>query len=159
MLATVEKVMLLKAVNFFSETPEEVLADVASMLEEREIQAGETILEKGTLNHALYLIAEGQVRLQHEGQQATDLGENEMFGELSLLDPAPSPVSVTAITETRLLCLEQEPFDELIEDQSTVARRMLQVLARQLRHAQAQARPGKPTGEVLSDIHDKLTNF
>jgi hypothetical protein len=43
-----------------------------------------------------------------------------------------------------------------IEDHSTVAQKMMQVLARQLRHAQVQAAPGKPQGEVLSDIYDKL---
>lgn len=157
MLSTVEKVMRLKAVSFFSETPEEVLAEVASMLEELEISSGETILKKGDTGNAMYMIVEGQVRLHDGERNVTDLGENDVFGELSLLDPGPHPASVTALTDTRLLCLEQETFYELIEDHSTVAWKIIQILARQLRRAQAQVRPGRPTGDVLSEIHEKLT--
>jgi len=158
MLSTVEKVMQLKAVSFFSETPEEVLAEVVSILEEQEIQAGETILEKSDIGNAMYMIIDGQVHVHDEERNVTELGENEIFGELSLLDPGPHPASVTALTDVRLLRLDQEPFYELIEDHSTVARKIMQVLARQLRRAQVQVRPGRPTGDVLSEIHEKLTN-
>jgi CRP-like cAMP-binding protein/HEAT repeat protein len=157
MISTVEKVMRLKAVGFFSETPEEVLAEVASILEELEISSGEMILEKGETGNAMYIIVDGQVRIHDGERNVTDLGENEIFGELSLLDPGPHPASVTALTDTRLLRLDQEPFWEVIEDHSPVARRIMQVLARQLRRAQAQIRPGRPTGDVLSEIHEKLT--
>ena len=49
MLSTVEKVIILKGVSIFAETPDEVLAEVAPLLKEVEVAGGETIFEeKGT---------------------------------------------------------------------------------------------------------------
>lgn len=153
MLTTVERIIYLKNMDLFADTSEEVLAEVAALLEELAIPAGETFLHKGDLGSSLYIIIEGAVRV-HEGERKlADLGENDIFGELALLDPAPRSAEVTTLTDTRLFCLNQEPFNELLEDHTEVARKMLQILARRLRRASSQTRPGR---EPIVDLLDKL---
>lgn len=153
MLATVEKIIRLKSVDLFAETSEEVLAEVAAILAEVEIPAGQTFLQKGDVGSSLYIIVEGQVSVFEGERKLADLGENDIFGELALLDPAPRSAAVTAVSDTRLFRLDQEPFNELLEDHSEIGRKMLQILARRLRRTSEQAQPGR---ELINDLLDNL---
>ncbi|MGQ4807653.1 hypothetical protein NKDENANG_01008 [Candidatus Entotheonellaceae bacterium PAL068K] len=133
MFLTIEKVMILKSVPIFSETPDEVLAEVAAILDDIEYPAGETIFEKGEMGSCMYIIVNGKVRV-HDGEHTlTHLGERELFGELAVLDPEPRSASVTAIEPTLLFRLEQEAFYELMADRTEVARGIIRVLCRQVR--------------------------
>jgi len=138
MLSLVEKVILLKTVSFFSEVPEDVLVEVASVLEGLEIEAGETIIKKGESGGSLYIIADGKVRVHDEGRTITILGKSNVFGEFSVLDAKPRSASVTVLENTRLFRLDQDPFFELIDDHNTIARRIMQVLVQYLRQAHNQ---------------------
>jgi hypothetical protein len=133
MLTTIDKVIILKGVSIFAETPDETLGEIARVLEEVEVKAGETVFEKGDLGESLYLVASGRVRVHDGGYTINELGEGEVFGEMALLDPEARVASVTSIEDTQLLRLEREPFYELMEDRIEVARGIIQVLTRRLR--------------------------
>jgi len=133
MLSMVEKIMALKSSTFFAKTKEHVLADVAAMLEEVEVKAGDILFEKGQLGDCMYIVDSGEIRL-HDGPQTFEqLGEGGAFGELALLSPAPRSGQATAISDTCLLRLDADPFYELIADHSEVARAIMEVLAQRLR--------------------------
>lgn len=133
MFSTIEKVITLKASGVFAGMPDRVLAEVAALCEPVRVAAGEAIFEKGEIGQSLYVIATGCVRV-HDGNQTIEvLTEGQVFGEMALLDPEPRSASVTATEEAHLLRLDQEPFFELLEDQSEVARGVIRVLTRRLR--------------------------
>jgi HEAT repeat protein len=133
MFSTIEKVIALKATGVFAEISDRILAEVAGLCEEVQISAGETIFEKGEIGKSLYVIAAGSVRV-HDGDQTLEhLTEGQVFGEMALLDPEPRSASITATEETQLLRLDQEPFYELLESQTEVARGIIKVLTRRLR--------------------------
>jgi hypothetical protein len=133
MLSTVEKVIALKSVDIFSYVPDDVLADIASILEERRFVAGESIIKKGELGSSMYTIVSGRVRVHDEHNQFNMLEDGDVFGEMALLDTAPRSASVTAIDDTLLLRLEQDLFYELLEDQGYVSRGIMQLLTRRMR--------------------------
>ena len=73
----------------FSQTPDSVLADVASLLEELDASENEIVFKKGDAGDSLYVILHGKVRV-HDGEQLLNyLGESEVFGEMASLDPEP----------------------------------------------------------------------
>jgi AAA family ATP:ADP antiporter len=152
MLSLIEKVIFLKGVSLFSETPEEVLVELAAVLEEMEIKPGETIIEKGEPGSSLYIIIDGQVQIHDGDQSRATMGAGEVFGELSILDPGPRAASVTTLEKSRLLRLDQEPFYELIDDHSVVSRRIMQILARQLRYAYDGTRYNRPAETLLNHV-------
>lgn len=134
MLSTVEKVLILKSVPMFSRTPDNVLADVAGLLEEFDVTEGQTIFAKGDPGDSLYVIVDGRVRV-HDGERLLNyLGERDVFGEMALLDPEPRLASVTAVEPTRLFRLDQAPFYELMEERPEVATGIIRVLAGHLRN-------------------------
>jgi CRP-like cAMP-binding protein/HEAT repeat protein len=163
MLSTIEKVIILKTVSIFAKTPDELLAEMASFLEEVEVKAGETIFEKGDMDKCLYLIIEGQVRIHDEERTLAHLGDRDVLGEMAVLDPQPRSASATAVADTRLFRLDQDLFYELMADRIEVARGIIQVLARRLRAVQLERtirieeEPEKPTDTIMEDIYQKLS--
>lgn len=133
MLATIEKVVILKTVGIFAETPDEVLADVASLLEEVYYSSGEVIFKKGDLGNSMYLIVSGRVRVHDGNYTLNTLTDRQVFGEMALLDPAPRLATVTALDETHVFRLGQDAFYELVDNRGEVARGIIRVLTGYLR--------------------------
>src|ERR687894_1111274 len=148
-LSTIEKVIILKTVGVFARLDDPLLAEVAELLEEEEVAAGQTIFTEGDLGTSMYIIVDGEVRV-HSGAHALDhLREREVFGEMALLDPEPRLASVTAVVDSRLLRLEQQPFYELLEDRIEVARGIIQMLSQRLRGSVAD----------LNELRGRLTSL
>jgi CRP-like cAMP-binding protein len=133
MLTTIEKVLILKGVSIFSGTPDEILAEVTSLLEEVDVPVGTTVFEKGDLGTCMYIIVDGRVRIVDGARVLNELGERDVFGEMAVLDRAPRMASVVAIEPTCLLRLDQDTLYELMADRVEVARGIIQVLSGRLR--------------------------
>ena len=132
-MLTIERVICLKAVPMFAEASEEILADVAELLEEIEGKKDEVVFEKGTPGDSMYIVVSGRVRVHDGARTIVVLGENEIFGELALLDPEPRAASVTAFEDTRLFRLDREAFAELMAGSIEIVRGVLHVLCERLR--------------------------
>lgn len=133
MLVTIEKVMLLKVVDLFSETPDEILVEVAERLHELAVSAGTTIFERGERGESLYIIISGGVEVFNGDTILDRLGPRQLFGEMALLDAEPRAASVRTVAETRLLRLDQEAFYELMDDRIEIAYGVIHVIVKRLR--------------------------
>lgn len=128
-----EKMQILKTVSIFSETPDDVLQQLVDLLEEVHVKDGDTIFEKGDLGSSMYIIVDGKVRV-HDGELTMNfLGKRAVFGEMAALDPEPRSASVTAVEDTKLFRLEQEPFYKLMEQRIEVVQGIIHVLCQHLR--------------------------
>src|SRR5690606_8217221 len=128
MLSTLERVIILKGVRFFSGAPDEVLADVAALLDEVEVPAGADVVRQGEVGDSLYVVAEGEVSVRDGPRELEVLGEGEAFGEMALLDPGPRSATVTAAVPSRLLRLSRGPFLDLVYERPEVAVGIMEVL-------------------------------
>ncbi|EIJ44154.1 cyclic nucleotide-binding protein [Beggiatoa alba B18LD] len=133
MLLTLEKVIILKTVNIFSEIPEEYLVELASSVEQIRVKAGEIIFKKGDLGSSMYIIVVGKVRIHDGDKEIAVLGDREVFGELAALDPEPRSAAVTAIEDTTLFRVNESMLYELITERTEVARGIIRVLCQRLR--------------------------
>ena len=129
----IEKVIVLKAVPMFARASEDVLADIAALVEEVRAPAGETIFEKGDAGDSLYVIVAGKVRVFAGDKTLAHLGARDTFGELALLDPEPRTASIAAVEDSRLLRLDREAFAELMAGNIEIVRGVLSVLCERLR--------------------------
>ncbi len=134
MYSTIEKVLILKTIKLFEETSGEILAEVAALLADVELLAGQTVFEKNDPGDCMYIIVSGRVKA-HDGDTIFNtLTDGDVFGEMALLDPEPRVASITALEDTHLLRLDREPFFELMEDRIEVARGVIRVLSGHLRN-------------------------
>jgi len=130
---TIEKVITLKGIPMFTSSSEDVLADIATVLEEVEFSTGQHIFEKGDVGDSMYIILEGRVRVFDSDRTIVYLGERDIFGELALLDPEPRFASIEAAEPTRLLRLDRDAFLELMAANIEIVRGVLHVLCDRLR--------------------------
>jgi ATP/ADP translocase/HEAT repeat protein len=134
MLSTLERVIILKTVSIFAETPDEILAEIAAVAEEFEAPAGQTIFEKGERGDCLYIIVSGKVRVHDHERFFNYLNERDVFGEMAVLDPEVRSASVTTEEDTRLLRVDEQALFEVMDEQPEVARGIIHVLSRHLRN-------------------------
>jgi AAA family ATP:ADP antiporter len=132
-MLTIEKVIILKSVHMFQAASDEILADVANIVEEVDVAKGQVVFEKGDVGDSMYVIAAGRVRVYDGDHFISELGERDIFGELALLDPEPRLASVAALVDARLLRLDREAFLELMEANIEIVRGVLHVLCERLR--------------------------
>jgi len=133
MLLTIEKVIILKEVEIFAQIPEEVLIELASIMEEEHIPKGERFITQGEMGTHMYLIAEGKVDVHVGEKHLIYLSEKQIVGEMALLDSEERSASVTAAEDTLLLRLDQDTFYELMTDRVEVARGIIKVLNKRVR--------------------------
>ncbi len=132
-LLLVEKVLILKSLSIFKDTPEHILADLAPLMQEEEYEQGSLIFEEGEIGDCMYIIQQGEVRIHKNNTTLAILKEKEVFGELALLDAEQRSASATASTDCVLFRIEQEPFYELIENRPEVAKGFIKILCQRLR--------------------------
>ncbi|MBX7116100.1 MAG: cyclic nucleotide-binding domain-containing protein [Myxococcaceae bacterium] len=135
MISTVEKVLFLKSIDLFSQIPGEDLAQVALISTEENRDQGEEIFAEGESGDALYLVIEGKVRVHRQDRVIAELGERECFGEVAILDAAPRSATVTSVTDTSLLKISREDFQEIMAEKPEIAMGIIKVLSRRLRDA------------------------
>ena len=128
-----EKVLILKSLNIFSESPETILSELAPLMQEEEIENGTIIFNEGDIGDRMYIIYKGQIRIHKGSTTLAILKEKEVFGELSLLDSETRSASATANTDCFLFKIDQEPFYELIETRPEVAKGFIKILCQRLR--------------------------
>ncbi|MCB0121795.1 MAG: cyclic nucleotide-binding domain-containing protein [Caldilineaceae bacterium] len=133
MLSNVEKKQILRTVNLFTETPDDILEEVARLLEEVVCPANATLFEQGDFGDAMYVIIEGRVRVHSGGRTLTMLERGSVFGEMAALDPEPRSAAVTALEDLRLLRLERIPFLQLITSRPEITTGVIHILCQTLR--------------------------
>lgn len=151
MLSTVEKVLILKSVGMFSQTPDDVLADVAGLLVEVDASPSQPLITLGEQGDSLYVIVDGRVQVHDGDRLLSYLGPREVFGEMALLDPEPRMASVTAIEPTRLFRLDQSAFYQLISERPEVSIGILRVLSSRLRDLTRRTAVASPAVNLSSE--------
>lgn len=132
-LLLIEKVLILKSLSIFKDTPENILAELAPLMHEIEYEKNMLIFEEGSIGDCMYIIHRGEVRIHKGHTTLAVLKEHEVFGELSLLDAETRSASATTNTNAILFKVEQDPFYELIENRPEVARGFIKMLCKRLR--------------------------
>ena len=132
-LLLIEKVLLLKSLNLFKETPENILADLAPLMKEMEYELGTEIFKEGDTGDCMYIIQQGNIKIHKGNTTLAILKEKEVFGELSLLDADTRSASATADTDCILYKIDQEPFYELMDERPEVAKGFIKILCQRLR--------------------------
>lgn len=129
----IEKVLTLHSSKIFNETPEADLVELAGALEEIRLEAGTQIFAKGDMGDSMYFIYKGRVKVHDGDFTFAELRENEILGELSILDAEPRSASATTLEDTIFLKLEQEPFYEIMISNAQVLKGILKTLCKRLR--------------------------
>lgn len=101
------------------------LAEVAGLLQPRQLPPRYTVLRRGEHAGSMWFIDAGEVSVRTPQRRLT-LGPGDYFGELALLEPGPRHTTIVTLTGCRLLELRAGDFQRLIAGDPTLRERMLE---------------------------------
>lgn len=95
--------------------------------------AGRRIFTKGDEGRAMYVVLEGEVDLEIDGDLVETLGPGEPFGEMALIDHAPRVATATARTACRVAEIPEKRFLFLVQQTPYFSLQIMRVMAERLR--------------------------
>ena len=140
-LSPLDRVLILKTAEIFSEVPDEVLSEVAARTREVRLRGNEVLFRKGDPGTTTFVVAAGRLRIHVADRLVAVVGERAVVGELAALSSEPRTASVTAEVDSLLLTLDQDSLFELMLDRQEIARGIIRVLVSRLRDVPS---PGSP---------------
>lgn len=107
-------------VPLFSQLSAAEIADVMRLLRAQTVEAGTIITAAGEPAHSMYFISSGTVEidLPHEKLRISD---GAFFGEIAVLRRARRSADVVALTHTRLLVLDADDLQYLMQKRNEIA--------------------------------------
>jgi CRP-like cAMP-binding protein len=114
--------------------------DPFMILEEEEYQDGDVILREGTSTDWIYIILEGQVRIQKSTPKGavaiTTISEGQMVGEMAFLEKGKEPRAASAVASgyVRLGVLDRDRLTKEYDSFSPLLRKLILTLVRRMRY-------------------------
>lgn len=108
---------------------------LASRLQFRTYERGDTIFAGGDAAEAAYLIESGVVRVitdSRDGEHYQELQEGELIGQTALITGKPQPSTAFAVTEVNAWLLSRNDYVHLISEQPTLKLAFARALAEPL---------------------------
>lgn len=132
-LLGIDKILLLKSVGLFQQSPLPLLSELSAQAEEVRVPAGRTFIQKGEWGDCLYLVAAGEAEAFDGEQHLGLLREKDVVGELAVLDAEPRSASVRAVSDLLLLRLDRGILNELLAEHTEIVQAIIRELARRIR--------------------------
>ena len=137
-MAKQDPVKMLASVPIFEELSTKELKSIANSAKEVTHREGHVLAREGESGVGFFLILEGDVAVAVGGRSMRKMGPGDFFGEISLLDGGPRTATCTAQTEVTTLGITPWTFKRLIEQNPSIASKMLKVMATRLRSSAKQ---------------------
>jgi CRP-like cAMP-binding protein len=107
-------------------------------MKKKYFKKGAKIIEEGTLSDCAYIIESGRVQVSKtmsngEEQVIGILEENDIFGEMSLIDSLPRSATVLALEDCTISVMTPEIFNSLSKHSPEALMPILKILASRLR--------------------------
>ena len=106
----------------------------------------EVVIREGEMGIGMYFVLRGRVAVvrSQDGaeQRLAEIGADQFFAEMALIDEKPRSASVVTVEATECLLFTRDTFLRLVEKHPALSLRLARVLAERLRTAQE--RPAEP---------------
>ena len=131
-----ERMDFMKGTELFASLPDSQLATLAKITSERLVEEGAVISSEGDPAREVYVIREGEVSILQSRDGAEEelrvCGKGTCIGEVAVLGKVTRSASIVARGPTRLIVLEEEQLERLLEAQPEMSRALLTLLAKRM---------------------------
>jgi CRP-like cAMP-binding protein len=114
-----------------------------NVMEARKYQPGEVIFYQGEVGEEMFAIKKGKVELRFDNRLLDTLEENEVFGEMALVDRLTRSATAVAVDEVEVIAIDEHRFLFMVQQTPNFALTMLKVMALRLRRRETLAPWGK----------------
>ncbi len=150
----------LAEIKLFEFLDQDELVELASVIDSRLLEMDETLFNAGDIGESLYIVRSGAVELfikDHSGQKIVlkIAKEDDIFGEISMLDNRPRSASAVAIEPTELFALDRDDLLLLFQKKPDTGLNMLAAMGEMLRDADNLLR-SRVARNVNDEMEEKL---
>ncbi|HYY54257.1 MAG TPA: cyclic nucleotide-binding domain-containing protein [Candidatus Dormibacteraeota bacterium] len=134
-----ERISRLRSVPLFSGCTDKQLAFIATRVEELDFPTGKVLCEEGKSGGDFFIVLSGTADVRRRGNTMNRMGPGDFFGEIALLDQGPRSATVVTTAPMRALVLGPAQFQDVLFQDSEIARQMLYAVTKRLRATGAAA--------------------
>ncbi len=151
----------LAEIQLFELLDEDELAELAAVIDEESLSAGETLFNTGDLGESLFIVKSGEIEIfirDTTGQKIVlKIAEkNDIFGEVAMLDNRPRSATAIALTDVELFALDRDDLLLLFQKKPDACLNMLAAMSQMLREADDLLRT-RVSRNVNEEIEIKLS--
>ena len=139
-MATDGKMEALRSVPIFSDLKPDDLRRVEQLADEVDLPAGQVLMRQGETGSQMFIILEGEARVERDGREIAVAGHGDVLGEMSIVAEEPRVATATLTKPSRLFVIAHREFHTLLDDHPSVRDCVLRVVARRVRELE----PEKP---------------
>ena len=154
-----------RQVGLFADLAETDLARICSLAGDVRLAPGEVLFREGDWGDRAFVVTSGQVEVLKTTERREVLlavrGEDDVIGEMALLEGAPRSATVRARTEVRLVSIPKAALDDLMATSPAAARAVFGPLLRrvrdtndQMRHQERMVQLGVMTAGVAHELNN-----
>lgn len=138
-METQEKIQQLRSLALFQDLSDARFEELTRFLRMERVPAGSMVMEEGSAADAMYLVAEGQVRIEKaaqvgEARELAILAPGEVFGEAALIEESPRWVRAVALVDTTLFVLCRADLCQWLQADALMAAGFFVALLRVVSH-------------------------
>ena len=130
----------LATVKLFELLDEDELNELARSIDTEYLRAGETLFNAGDYGESLYIVNSGEIELYIKDTAGQKIvlkvaEEDDLFGEISMLDNRPRSATATALSDAELFVLDRDDLLLLFQRKPDAGLNMLAAMSTMLREA------------------------
>jgi CRP-like cAMP-binding protein len=128
MLRRDHKVDLLRNVPLFSSCSPKELRRIAAIADELSIREGKVLTRQGGPGREMFILLDGTVKVERNGEQVNVLGPGDFLGEGALVLRKPRNATITALSPLRALVISDAHFTQLLEEDPRISTKVHETL-------------------------------
>lgn len=132
-MARDEKLELLRKIPLFAGLGRKELERLGQLADEVDVPAGRVLMRQGDHGDQMFVIVDGSVRVERDGELVAERGSGDILGEIALIDEGPRTATVTVTAPSRMLVVGHRDFHALMDEFPTIRVQVLETLARRVR--------------------------
>ena len=117
-------VATIAGIPLFEGLPADELERIAGWLEPIDVPAEWHLLNQGSYPDGFFVVLEGTVRIERNGDPIAELGPGEFFGEIALLEDNKRTATVATSTRVRAAVMDQADFFEMTAQIPAISKRI-----------------------------------
>ena len=138
-----DKLEVLRNHSLFGSLPPAAIKHLGSYMKKRTLPRGSTIFAKGDPGTSMMGVLTGSVKISVPSADGRDIvlniiHEDEIFGEIALLDGHPRTADATAMTDCELMVIERRDFIPFLRSQPDLTIQIIETLCSRLRRTTEQ---------------------
>jgi CRP-like cAMP-binding protein len=123
------KAELLRKVPLFAACSTKELKRIAAIADELTIREGKVLTRQGGPGREMFVLLDGTVKVERNGEQVNTLGPGDFLGEGALLLGKPRNATITATSPLRLLVISDSNFKQLLSEDARISTKVHETLA------------------------------